>query len=133
MPFHPSGWWWQLFTSAPSVGLFMIFYLSLVRRIKAHNLWGKKSHTGCCESGRKRFYEARKESTRLIVAGIGLMLLHFIFLTSLGFFGILLCLVVDVSGAAVYAAGSCRKAERYRRYAAAGKRLIWIIKWRWLS
>ena len=78
-----------------SVGLFMIFYLSLVRRIKAHNLWEKSLIRAVVNLGGK-VYEARKESTRLIVAGIGLMLLHFIFLTSLGFFGILLCLVVDV-------------------------------------
>ena len=78
-----------------SLGLFLLFYLSLVRRIKVRNLW-EKSIVRAVMDLWSRAYEARKESTRLIIAGIGLILIHFIFLPSASFFGILLCLVVDI-------------------------------------
>lgn len=78
-----------------SVGLFMLFYLSLVRRIKAHNLWEKSILRAVIHLG-GRVYEARQESSKLIMAALGLMLLHFIFLPTTGFFGVMLCLVVDI-------------------------------------
>ena len=78
-----------------SVGLFMLFYLSLVRRIKGHNLWERSLIRAVISLGEK-VYEARRESSRLILTGVGLMLLHFIALPFLGVFGFLLCLTADI-------------------------------------
>ena len=52
-----------------SVGLFMLFYLSLVRRIKAHNLWEKSILRAVIQLG-CRVYEARQESSKLIMAAL---------------------------------------------------------------
>ncbi len=80
-----------------STGLFLIFYLSLVRRIKAGNLWQKSLLRTVLHLGSKA-YAARKESTRLVLAGLALMLLHFLLLPACGdnLFCLLICLLVDV-------------------------------------
>lgn len=76
-------------------GFFLLLYYALVRRIKAHNIWEKSLLRAVILLG-KRAYAARKASTRVIWAGIVLILLHFLVLPSTGFFGFLLCLVVDI-------------------------------------
>ena len=89
--------WYILYTGyiCGSLGVFMVFYLSLVRRIKAHNLWERSLIRAVINLGEK-VYEARQESSRLIMAGVGLMLLHFICLPVLGVFGFLICLAADI-------------------------------------
>lgn len=80
-----------------STELFLIFYLSLVRRIKAGNLWQKSLLRTVLHLG-SRAYAARKESTRLVLAGLALMLLHFLLLPAYGdsLFCLLICLLVDL-------------------------------------
>ena len=68
---------------------------SLVRRLKAHNLWERSLLRAVIRLG-TRAYGARKASTRVIWAGILLILLHFILLPNAGLFGYTFCLVVDV-------------------------------------
>ena len=80
-----------------SLELFLAFYLSLVRRIKAGNLWKKSLLRAVIRLG-SRAYGARKESTRLILAGLGLMALHFLLLPD-SYKSILfplVCLLVDL-------------------------------------
>ncbi|MCF0121712.1 MAG: HAMP domain-containing histidine kinase [Lachnospiraceae bacterium] len=77
-----------------SVGLFMLFYLRFMRKIKLHNLWGKNILCAAIHP-RGRFGET-KTFPKLIIAIFGLMLLHFICFLITEFFGIMLCLVVDI-------------------------------------
>ena len=86
------------FTSAAVVldtGIFLLLYYSLVRRLKAHNLWERSLLRAVISLGRKA-YGARKASTRVIWAGVVLILMHFLFLPNMGLFGYTLCLVVDI-------------------------------------
>ncbi len=86
------------FTSAAVVldtGIFLLLYYSLVRRLKAHNLWERSLLRAVISLGRKA-YGARKASTRVIWAGILLILIHFILLPNTGMFGHLFCLVLDI-------------------------------------
>lgn len=87
-----------VFSSAAVVmdtGIFLLLYYSLVRRLKAHNLWERSLLRAVIRLG-TRAYGARKASTRVIWAGILLILLHFILLPNAGLFGHTFCLVVDV-------------------------------------
>ena len=78
-----------------NMGFYLLLYYALVRRIKARNIWERSLLRAVIRLGR-RAYAARKASTRVIWAGILLILLHFLMLPSAGFFGFVLCLVVDI-------------------------------------
>lgn len=86
---------YAVFSIVGEAGLYLLLYYALVRRIKAHNLWEKSWLRAVIRLGR-RAYAARKASTRVIWAGIFLIFLHFLFLPTAGFFGFILCLVVDI-------------------------------------
>lgn len=77
--------------AAACYGICLIFYYSIVRRIKGKNLWSSslvRSILSIC----KGVYAARNTSTRLILLFGGFVLMHLILL---GGVGTVLCLIVD--------------------------------------
>lgn len=72
-------------------GVCLVFYYSIVRRIKGKNLWSN-SLTRSIFSICKGVYAARNTSTRLILLFAGFVLMHLILI---GGAGTVLCLIVD--------------------------------------
>lgn len=77
--------------AAVCYGVCLVFYYSIVRRIKGKNLWSS-SLTRSIISICKGVYAARNTSTRLILLFGGFVLMHLILL---GGVGTVLCLIVD--------------------------------------
>ena len=75
-------------------GVFLVTYLSLVRRWKTHNLW----HSSLCYTivrSCKQVYMARMTSGRMILAFIGLVLGNYLLVALFDGFGFLLALLAD--------------------------------------
>lgn len=75
-------------------GLCLIFYYSLVRRIKGKNLW-KNSLLHSIVSLCRNVYAARNTSTKLILVFGGFVFVHFVLLYRGATLSVILCLIVD--------------------------------------
>lgn len=89
--------WGLVLVAALSVlclGGLMIFYYSLVRRIKGKNLWKNSllhSIIGVCQN----VYAARKTSSKMIVVFCAFVFMHMFLITAFSGFGVLLCMIAD--------------------------------------
>lgn len=80
--------------AAVGTAVFLGFYFSFVRRLKAGNLWRNSllhSITEVCRS----VYTARSTSARLIVSMCALVFLHIFFILLFRWAGIFICILID--------------------------------------
>ncbi len=75
--------------------LMMPIYTSLVRRIKAKNLWSRSLLMSIYKMCRE-VYDARKISQRILMVFVVYCLLQIVFLSMFGGFGVLLAVLLDV-------------------------------------
>lgn len=75
-------------------GVLLAIYMSLVRRLKGHVFW-KNSLSYVIVKSCKSVYLARKTSSRMIIAFIGLVLGNMLVIAAFGGFGVLLALLGD--------------------------------------
>lgn len=72
----------------------LMFYYSLVRRIKGKNLW-KNSLTHSIVSVCRNVYAARDTSAKIMILFGGFVFLHFMLISGWSGFGVFLCLILD--------------------------------------
>lgn len=85
----------QGLAAAAAAGILLSLYLSIVRRVKAHNLWERSILRFIVKTGRS-IYEARRTSGKLIILFTMFALMHIFLIGAFRGGGILLCIIMDV-------------------------------------